>query len=226
MRKPRGIRNNNPLNIRCSDNAWVGVSGKDKDGFCQFTKPEYGIRAAARILQSYWERHGIDTLRGVITRWAPTDDGNPVDAYVTAVSIWADIDPDDTINLFDYQIAYRLLMAMARFENGKPPADRDPSWYAPETWEKGLRMAGLVPGKPLRKSRTANGAVVAGGGVTGAIGVLTGTFGIPPEIANLLPNFIASLDKDQVSVVLGMIALAGSLFSLYARHDDKRQGRL
>ena len=64
MAEPRGYRLNNPLNIRRTATAWVGLAVRRADAeFCAFESPEYGIRAAAKILQTYQEKHGIGTLR-------------------------------------------------------------------------------------------------------------------------------------------------------------------
>ena len=52
---------NNPGNLRP-----VGASS----GFQQFSSPEEGIAAANKNLEAYGKK-GINTLRGVISRWAP-----------------------------------------------------------------------------------------------------------------------------------------------------------
>ena len=55
--KPRGIRNNNPLNIRRSTDRWVGVREEQTDkSFVQFKSMAYGYRAAWKTLQSYYNR--------------------------------------------------------------------------------------------------------------------------------------------------------------------------
>lgn len=80
----RGIRNNNPFNLRANkSNNWLGQTGVDKDGFCIFSSLEYGYRAGLRVLRSYWQKHGLTTVRSVISRFAPASDDNDVDAYVT-----------------------------------------------------------------------------------------------------------------------------------------------
>ena len=44
---PRGIRNNNPLNIRRGKDQWKGLRAQQTDAsFCQFESLEYGWRAA------------------------------------------------------------------------------------------------------------------------------------------------------------------------------------
>ncbi len=84
MVKPRGIRNNNPLNIR-HGSQWQGLRKRqtDKD-FCQFKDITYGYRAAFRLLFNYYHVYGIKTLRGIILRWAPPAE-NASDVYVETV---------------------------------------------------------------------------------------------------------------------------------------------
>jgi len=89
---PRGIRNNNPGNIRRSDDQWRGLAADQTDAdFFRFAEPRFGIRAMARILQVYQEHHGLRTIREIINRWAPSVE-NPTGDYVTAVAIWAGFD--------------------------------------------------------------------------------------------------------------------------------------
>lgn len=224
MALPRGIRNNNPLNIRRTGTTWRGQAPGGDDAFVTFSEPEYGIRAAAIVLQNYQEKHGINTLNKIVHRWAPPVE-NDTSAYLHSVAIWADIEPDETLDLGDYDTVYRLLRAMARMENGKPPNDAE-FWIEPEIWEKGLRMAGLVPSKSLKDSRTIQGSVAAAAGAGTAIGVLTDTFGIPPEVAGLLPDAIAGLSDQASAIVFLVISIGGALYAAWARQDDKLKGRL
>lgn len=81
---PRGIRNNNPLNIRVG-NIWFGeVKNPTDSQFEQFVSMECGIRAAFVILRRYIQRYKVDKLADIIARWAPSSENN-VDAYCFAV---------------------------------------------------------------------------------------------------------------------------------------------
>lgn len=81
----RGIRNNNPLNIRRGE-AWQGLSEKQQDpSFCQFENEVYGIRAAIIIMRTYYYRYNLSTIEQVITRWAPPEDHNNTEAYINFV---------------------------------------------------------------------------------------------------------------------------------------------
>ena len=53
QRIPRGIRNNNPLNLRVGNN-WKGeVSQPTDHTFEQFTEMKWGVRAAFIVLRNY-----------------------------------------------------------------------------------------------------------------------------------------------------------------------------
>ena len=86
--EPRGLRNNNPLNIDFNPaNKWQGLDrDQPSDGrFCRFVSMAYGIRAAAALLVSYQDRYGLNTVRGIIGRWAPPVE-NDTNAYANTVA--------------------------------------------------------------------------------------------------------------------------------------------
>lgn len=72
----RGIRNNNPFNIKKSHHDWLG---KKQDGadptFEQFDTLELGVRAGLKLLTTYINR-GYDTPEKIIKRFAPTSENN------------------------------------------------------------------------------------------------------------------------------------------------------
>lgn len=83
---PRGIRNNNPLNIRRSRARWTGLlePGTDKS-FCQFESMKYGFRAAFKLLFSYYYKYGLHDVMSIIKRWAPDEDNNNTKVYAKFV---------------------------------------------------------------------------------------------------------------------------------------------
>ncbi len=95
MKQPRGLRNNNPLNIRKSRHTtWLGQSEKQEDrAFVQFRSMAYGYRAAFKLLQNYRVLHDCMTLRQYIQRWAPPIENN-TDAYVGSVARTAGVGAD------------------------------------------------------------------------------------------------------------------------------------
>lgn len=75
----------NPLNIRYNPrNIWIGQTG-EHEGFCVFDSNRYGIRAAYKLLETYWNKYGCRTIREIISRWAPPTE-NPTDSYIKYVT--------------------------------------------------------------------------------------------------------------------------------------------
>ena len=141
VKLPRGIRNNNPLNIRLSSDKWQGQinpsgnanvndndnnsSLKGESDFCQFYTMEYGWRAAFVILcRTYYGKYKLRTIRDIVTRWAPPKENN-TEAYIRHVSDYTGIGPDRDLGDPKTNPTNWLLTgyAMAVMENGKtlPP---------------------------------------------------------------------------------------------------------
>jgi len=121
---PRGIRNNNPGNIRWGDD-WQGLVPKSQrtdKSFCQFISPEYGIRAMIVILRNYQSKHGLLTITGMIKRWAPPNENN-TQAYIDSVAHATGTSADRPIHLNDSRKLFPLLQAIIRHENGIQPYD-------------------------------------------------------------------------------------------------------
>lgn len=117
---PRGIRNNNPLNIEFNTrNQWEGQTGHD-GRFIIFKTPYHGIRAAGRLLRTYRLQYGLVTPRGIINRWAPAADGNNVGAYLDHIAKRAGLFADLQLVNSDYP---KLVETMIQHENGQQPYD-------------------------------------------------------------------------------------------------------
>lgn len=130
MSTPRGIRNNNPGNIRWSDD-WKGLVPQDKrtdKSFCQFLDAKWGIRALAKVLLNYRKRQGmpgvgnsgIDTVREIISRWAPPNE-NDTEAYIQSVAKACGVQPNAAIDLTDKDIMMKMVKAIITHENGVQP---------------------------------------------------------------------------------------------------------
>lgn len=116
---PRGFRNNNWLNIRISNNNWQGKRTDNTDGaFEQFETPEQGIRAAARNIKTYASR-GLNTVKDIISTWAPASDNNNTSSYITNVSRRMGVDPNAQIDVNNPDVMTNLLAAMTVSENGR-----------------------------------------------------------------------------------------------------------
>ena len=100
LRPPRGIRNNNPGNIRHGQN-WQGLNpdGRNIDpAFCVFKSPVFGIRALAKVLMNYKKIHGLNTVRQIISRYAPPNE-NQTKAYIKTVAEQIGVYPDTIIDI-------------------------------------------------------------------------------------------------------------------------------
>ena len=134
---PRGIRNNNPLNIRrTAKDEWKGTSGRlssrsanskqasvcshyDAE-FCQFESLEYGWRAAFYLLtRTYYHKYRLFTIRAIINKWAPPQE-NLTATYIQNVCRLTGIPPDEPIGIPSDQPARWMAVgiAMAIQENG------------------------------------------------------------------------------------------------------------
>ena len=123
---PRGIRNNNPLNIRRSKDQWKGLAEAQTDGaFVQFKSLDYGWRAAFYLLtRTYYHKYRLYTIRGIVSKWAPESENN-TKAYIANVSRLTGIDPDEPIGI-PLEKSSRWMMvgvAMAIQENGTDSLD-------------------------------------------------------------------------------------------------------
>ena len=123
---PRGIRNNNPLNIRRSKDQWQGLSKTQGDrSFCQFETLEYGWRAAFHLLtRTYFHKYRLYTVRAIVSRWAPPSENN-TEAYIANVSRLTGIAPDEPLGIpSDKPSRWMMLgLAMAIQENGTASID-------------------------------------------------------------------------------------------------------
>ena len=122
---PRGYRNNNPLNIRKNAaNAWKGkvVPGTDS-AFEQFISMPYGYRAALYLIRKYIGQ-GNNTIRKIVTKWAPPSENN-TSSYVSNVAKRSGINADAVLSRTDMDSLCKIAYAMAWSENGKAPASMD-----------------------------------------------------------------------------------------------------
>lgn len=144
----RGIRNNNPLNIRHSTDRWEGARIEQTDkSFVQFTSMAYGYRAAWKILESYWNhflRMGeLYTPITIITRWAPPVE-NDTESYIHAVLSLTSLGGNENLlqpsRGVDVERLVRLVQAMTVVECGIPYKEVDT-----EAIREGYKLA--FPGK-------------------------------------------------------------------------------
>ena len=116
----RGERNNNPGNIRKTNEMWIGqvMSGDDPD-FMTFSSIAYGYRAMFVLLDSYIDK-GYNTVTKIINRWAPSSENNTT-AYINHVVQLSGIAATTVIDKTDSATMKKLVAAMSYHENGVAP---------------------------------------------------------------------------------------------------------
>ena len=115
---PRGIRNNNPLNIRIG-NVWLGeVSDPTDPDFEQFISMVYGVRAGFVLIRRYIRHYHRTTIPQVIAAWAPSSENNTT-AYIDKVCKVSGIERDVRLKFEDEDQMVALIDAMILVECGQ-----------------------------------------------------------------------------------------------------------
>ncbi|MBR5877159.1 MAG: structural protein P5 [Alistipes sp.] len=121
----RGIDNCNPGNIRRSKVRYKGERHPSSDPqFKQFESMEWGYRAIFILLDTYRQRYGLDTLRGMIWRYAPPEE-NHTAIYIDLVAERTGIDPDERLDTRSRKTMVPIVAAISKVENGVGPSWRE-----------------------------------------------------------------------------------------------------
>ncbi len=121
----RGIRNNNPGNIRKSLSQFQGeITPSTDPAFKQFKSIEWGYRAMFLIIHNYDQLYGINTLSKIISRWAP-DVENDTNIYIKTVAKRLGISSSGYIDSLNREVMVTMVGAMSRIENGVAPEEVD-----------------------------------------------------------------------------------------------------
>lgn len=181
--------NFNPGNLVRSGDTWLGQAPQQSGRFVTFTAPEYGIRAMVRVIRAQVAR-GNDTLRKLITAWAPPSE-NDTAAYVAAVAAETKLAPDAPLDLD--QSLPALVAAIIRHENGSQP-------YAPELIARGIALEKetIMAAAAAAPTPSTNTAIVGGGvsAVTEAVNWVCNVklgMGMPPGVMSLVATAILSV---------------------------------
>jgi hypothetical protein len=221
---PRGVRNNNPGNIRWRD-PWQGLVPEaqrtDKD-FCQFVSAPYGIRAIVHLLTNYFDKYKLTTITGIINRWAPTSE-NATAAYIADVAKTSGLQADEALNLHDYNDMRKLVEAIIKHENGDGPLSTENTWYDDATIKKGMALAGIQPtaaqvgAVPVTKESAA-------ATVTGALGVAQ-----LADVASQVSSTINHVNEgfttgSTFQMILGVLLIGIAVFVAYSQVAKHKSG--
>jgi hypothetical protein len=117
MTLTRGLRNNNPGNIRKGGDVFQGeiIPSSDK-AFKQFKTMAYGYRAMFVTLDTYRKR-GANTVEKIINLWAPPSENNTGN-YIKVVCTKSGLTPTRALNEYSGAEYKRIVAAMSLVENG------------------------------------------------------------------------------------------------------------
>lgn len=228
-RPTRGVRNNNPGNIRrVKGVTWQGQSAEQTDAeFVAFTSAEYGVRALARTLLTYNKAHGLKSVRGIINRWAPPNgfaNGRSykqnTSAYIDAVAVelgralGRTVNVDEALNVDAFAIMRPLVVAIIAHENAGYR-------YADKVIVEGLRMAGVTdtPPRSLLATGEVQGALISATPLALA-GVVEVTKTFSDARDQLMP---AASMSPLIQVLIVLLSLAGCAVVLWSRFASRRK---
>src|SRR3989304_4170685 len=119
---PRGVRNNNPFNIKKSKQEWLGKVEHGTDNvFEQFENEFAGIRAGIKLLYKYYNIKKLDTITKILSVFAPTSE-NETKSYIQTVCKLTGFTENEVINLNKHHVLFKLAVAIITVENKK-------NWY-------------------------------------------------------------------------------------------------
>lgn len=171
--QPRGYRNNNPLNIEAgpfaaSQQGYLGSDGR----FARFASLDQGVGAADKLLNTYDKKYGLNSVAGIINRWAPPGENNS-SAYAATVSRQLGVDPNAPLSTDQRR---PLIDAMAQYENGRPMPQSQTALAAPAGGAPGQAAPPTVPAATPPGTAQPTRAVPA----------------IPPEVALTIKRLVAN----------------------------------
>ena len=111
------------------------------NGFCNFRDIVSGVRAVAKILLTYQRDYGLNTVGGMVGRYAPRGvEGNHTVGYVLYVSGRLGVISDEVIDIGEYAYMRPFVEAIIAFENIGP-------FPTSQQIDRGLELAGIRKNK-------------------------------------------------------------------------------
>lgn len=228
-RPTRGVRNNNPGNIRRVPGVtWQGQA-KDQTAdtsFVVFVSAEMGVRALIRTLLTYNKAHKLKSVRAIIGRWAPPrgfangrsytqNTAAYIDAVAGALSraLGRTINADEALDLDRAAVMRPLVEAIIAHENNGYR-------YPASIIDEGLRLAGVSDAKPqpLLATGEAKGALITAPlAIAGAVETIK-AFGEARD--QLLP---AASMSPLIQALIVLLSIAGCVVVLWSRFARQRK---
>lgn len=132
---PLGLRLNNPGNLR-----YAGQAGATRGarGFAQFGSRQAGMDALANQLTLYSNRDHLDTISGIIRKYAPPSE-NDTPTYIRQISSGMGVDPNQHLDINNPAVLSRLMTGITGKETS----------YMPSAEEIGQAVANALTRNPL-----------------------------------------------------------------------------
>lgn len=231
-RPTRGVRNNNPGNIRhARGTKWQGAAPVQGDAeFVTFVSAEMGVRALARTLLTYYKQHDLKTVRKIINRWAPpVGDRNGsapggeyrqnTAGYIDAVAreltkaLGRTVNVDERLDVDSYRIMRPLVVAIIAHENAGHR-------YSDRVIDEGLRLAGIADAKPrsLLSTGEVKGALISAPLAVASAVEVVDTFGKARD--QLMP---AASMSPLIQALIVLLSLAGCIIVLWSRFSRQKK---
>ncbi len=221
----RGIRNHNPGNIRIGGR-WQGLAArhemtneqKREKAFCVFRSPEWGIRALVKIIYTYERKYSLDTVAGIIARWAPPVE-NDTSSYITQVAFAMDVEQDEPLNVRSDNTMRLLVRAIIKHENGSEP-------YDDATIRAAIALArvGAPKRKPVLASKRLKGGAMVGGATTVLLQSKAVVEAARSTVASILPDTVPVDSGWGLALVLGAALASFGLYIAWTVWMDYRDG--
>lgn len=227
-RPTRGVRNNNPGNIRkVAGTTWQGQAKDQADAeFVTFVAAEMGVRALVRTLLTYNKAHKLKSVRAIINRWAPPRgfaNGRSytqnTSAYIDAVAkelgraLGQTINVDAALDVDTFRVMRPLVVAIIAHENAGHR-------YPDRVIDEGLRLAGIADAKPapLLSSGEVQGALISAPLAIASAVELADSFGKARD--QLMP---AASMSPMIQALIVLLSLAGCVVVLWSRFSRQRK---
>lgn len=121
---PLGLRNNNPGNLRPlpGGTTWKGEIQRDTvNNFSRFSDVAWGLRAMITDITGDIVNDGQNTIRKLVTAYAPPGDNNNTEAYIASVAATMGISPNQVLTA-NRETIERLVKAKLKVELGASSA--------------------------------------------------------------------------------------------------------
>lgn len=213
MTLPHGVRLKNPLNIERDGTQWEGAAPVQNDPvFVEFQTEAFGFRAGFRNLIAYVDKHGLKTVRGILSRHSPAGGDNitasdpdgtkQLNGYIDAVCKRTGFSPDEELSPKTWADGSKLIYAMTEHEQGGFDA-----YFTAAQLAEGAYRAGIAdaPRSPIKKI----GVVLSGAAAAASSAA--------PSVVDAINTYKPVVDQSNsatLKTVFGVLAVGFAILTI------------